>query len=468
MIGKTNKAAEEDAVVDAEKKTEANEEKETGEKEVTADAEKNTAEAKVDAEVARKAEEERIAAEKALKEAEEQKKQEQLNSISMMYYLAITAEEIRTAKDNRLILDDIYTSLLNNINPSAIDETTQEHLKTLRDIISAYKDISIKRERLQYIYNQNKATAIRNAVPNPLAVLSVTNALDWKKLAIAVVYTAVDSYTSYKNSSDNADKEFLMSGWELDDEEENTIKNNRDSAFDYMVDMVQKYNLDGSLTLNEEAVENFVKICSIESVPEKTHRLESEENQYQLLGNYWLELADCYFETNKYEKCLHAVEKYNEISTEIYRKDSNYVKILPKAIVAAQQIYKGDDYISHIENYANAIIKNTSKEEWSTRYFAAQVYLDLYARTDNEAYLNNAYDIAYDNVTVLLQGQRDLNNSYLNEVKEVEVEEPDYKYVSDSVKKERKENYKKEKKKAEKYNKYLKEERKTELPALYG
>ena len=44
---------------------------------------------------------------------------EQQNSFSMMYYLAITAEEIRTSKDNRLALEDIYTSLLNDINPSA-------------------------------------------------------------------------------------------------------------------------------------------------------------------------------------------------------------------------------------------------------------------------------------------------------------------------------------------------------------
>ena len=42
--------------------------------------------------------------------------------------LAITAEQIRTSKNNRLILDDIYTSLLNDINPGAIDERTQDRL----------------------------------------------------------------------------------------------------------------------------------------------------------------------------------------------------------------------------------------------------------------------------------------------------------------------------------------------------
>ena len=155
---------------------------------------------------------------------EEQLSNEQLNSFSMMYYLAITAEKIRISKDNRLILDDIYTSLLNDINPGAVDEITQDHLRNLRDIIKSFRGITVKRERLQYIYNQEKAAAIRSAVPNPLAILSVTNAFDWKKLAVTVVYTAVDSYNSYKSASENADKAFLMSGWDLDDEETATVQ----------------------------------------------------------------------------------------------------------------------------------------------------------------------------------------------------------------------------------------------------
>ncbi len=405
------------------------------------------------------------------KAEEERIRDEQLNSFSMMYYLAITAEEIRTSKDNRLILDDIYTSLLNDINPGAVDEITQDHLKNLRDIIKSYLSISTKRERLQYIYNQNKAAAIRSAVPNPLAILSMANSFDWKKLAITAVYTAVDSYNSYKSASENADKEFLMSGWELDDEEVATVQKNRDRAFDYMVDMVQEYGLDGTMTLNEKSIEKFAEICDIESVPERIRRLESEVDTYKLLGNYWLELADCYFETDKYEKTLECVDEYNELATGIYRQDFNYVKILPKAIVAAQNVYSDqpDQYISRTGAYADAILENTPKDEdnWSTRYFAAQVYLDLYARTDDLQYLKNAYNIVYDNMTILLQGQRDLNDTYLNEVKEVTVKEPDYKYLSEEEKKKKEKEYKEEKKRAKEYNKALKKERKTELPTLY-
>lgn len=393
--------------------------------------------------------------------------EQQRNSFSMLYYLAITAEEIRISKDNRLILDDIYTSLLNDINPGSIDETTQDHLKNLRDIIKSYINISVKRERLQYIYNQDKAATIRNAVPNPLAILSVTNSFDWKKLVLSVAYTAVDSYNNYKSSNEAADQEFFMSGWELDDEETATIQKNRERAFDYMVDIVQEYDLDGKLTLNEKAIETFAEICAIESVQQKIRRLEAEEETYKLLGNYWLELADCYYETSKYDKCLACVDKYNELATGIYRKDYNYVQILPKAIVAAQETYQDEEYVEYVGGYAQDIMDNTTTEEWAIRYFVAQVYLDLYARTDNSDYLKNAYNIAYDNVAILLDEQVALNTTYLEDVKEITVEEPDYRFMTETEKKEAQQEYKEEQKRVKAYNKALKEARETELPVLY-
>lgn len=407
---------------------------------------------------------------------EEEKAKEiaiQKNSFSMMYYLAITSEEIRTSKNNRLILDDIYDALINDINPSTINEVTQRQMQYMRDKINSLNNISTKRERLQYIYNQNKAAAIRNAIPNPISILSTTNSLDWKKLAINVVYTAVSSYTSYKSSLESADNEFLTSGWELDDKELDTIQKLRDEAFNYMVTMVRENNLDGSLTLNEHAISNYTEICAIDNLYEKISKLESEENTYKLLGNYWLELADCYFQVDKYEKCLNCLDKYNELSIGIYRKDTNYAHILPKAIVAAQQFYKdnSDEYISKVSLFADEIIENSSNfdinTDWSIRYFVAEIYLDLYSKTNDSIYLDKAYNVAKTNVIFLLDSQKELNETYLNDIVEVEVSEPDYKNLSDSEVKEKKKEYKQEKKSAEKYNKKLKEDRKKELPSLY-
>ena len=393
--------------------------------------------------------------------------EEQMNSYSMLYYLTITSEEIRSSKDNRLVLEDIYSNLINEINPGAIDDTTQQHLEALRDIIESYLQIEVKRDRLQYIYNQDKAAAIRGAVPNPIAILSVSSALNWKKLATSVVYTIVDSYNGYKSASAAADRAFIMSGWELDDEETATINRNRRRAFNYMVDIVQEYGLNGKLTLSENDITTFNEICSIEYIPEKAARLEDEESRYKLLGNYWLELADCYFELSRYKDCLRCVDNYEKLASDIYKNDYNYVHILPKAIVAAQDRYSGDNYIKRISRYADAIIENTKIEDWSVRYFAAQVYLDLYSRTNKQEYLKNAYIIAKENVTYLLKEQRKLNDTYINDIKEITLEKPNTDYMTKDDKKSAENEYKEELKRVKAYNKALKEERKTALPPIY-
>lgn len=441
----TQPKADEDKVKEEEARQKAEEEK-----------------AKAEEEARKKAEEERAKAEE-----EARIKAEQLNSYSMMYYLAITAEEIRSSKDNRIVLEDIYSSLINELNPDAIDDITKDHLKTLRKIIEDYMLISTKRERLQFIYNQEKAAAMRSAIPNPLSILSVASSLDWKRLAASVVYSAVDSLSRYKSASEKAGTNYLTSGWELDDQELETIHKNRERAFDYMVDMVQKYHLDGLQTLNEKAIEKFAEICNIESIPERISRLEAEEKTYQLLGNYWLELASCYFETDKYEKCLDCVARYQELAIGIYRLDSNYASILPKAITAAQMTYKGDEYNSYVKAFADDLEKNTENEEWASRYYLAQVYLDLYARTNDQSFLEKAYGIIHTNVTVLLKEQRSLNQAFLDDVQELTIEEPDYRFMSEQEKKEKEKWYKEEKNRVKAYNKEQKEARKTELPSLY-
>lgn len=392
----------------------------------------------------------------------------QRNSISMLYYLAITAEQIRTAKDSRLTLDDIYTSLLNDINPGAVDKTTQGHFEEVRYNIKKLMNVNTKRERLLYIYNQDKANSIRSAIPNPVAILSTVGAPNWRRFVASVAYTVADSYNNYKNANDAIDQAYLISGWALDDSELEAVRGLREDSFDYMVNIVRENGLDGNLTLNEKAIETFVQICEIDSVHQKIRRLTSEEETYKLLGNYWLELADCYYENEQYQKCLNCVAQYDSLTIGIYRKDGNYASILPMAIVAAQNVYAGDEYIEVAKTFVDAIIDNTTTDEWALRYFAAQVYMDLYSKTEDGQYLEKAYNIAYDNVSILIDQQRSINKTFMAPVQELTVNESDYKNKKGDFKNEnKKDEYKTELKQVKAYNKAMREARKTELPSLY-
>lgn len=373
--------------------------------------------------------------------------QTQKNSIAMLNYLAMITQEINASSNSRLFLEEAYSLLINNTNPEAVDERTEEQLSALLDAIESHRMRSVDRDRTQYVYEQNKANLIASVSdlgsdPKEMLVNLGFTALDF----------AVDSVKSYQGLLGSAEIDYLESKWQLDREEAQTIHETRKSAFTYMTSIVRDYQLPGELALNEAAITKFVDWRRNTNVVQKLQFFESEEATYRNFGPYWLELSNCYLKNKEYEKCLAAIETYDSLKTTIFRKDYDYAKALPNAIVAAAAIYDEAAYISYAEKAVNTLVNNTDKDDWDLRYFAAETYIDLYARTDTREYLQTAYSIALDNVNTLVEAQKRQNDSYLKDVVEVAPTDSD----SSEAEKLRKS-----------YNSALKEKRKTELAPVY-
>ena len=377
---------------------------------------------------------------------------EQNSSIAMLNYITTLTQEINASKNSRLYLEEVYSSLISNTNPNAVDYRTQGQLESLLDTLEDYRMLSVKRDRLQYIYEQNKAQAIREAVPNPVGLLSAASSGNWVKFALSVGYMAVDSYASYESASSEAEMKYLQDGWALDDEEASVLHNSRKSAFIYMLEMVRENNLPGNLALSEENVSEFVAWKNKTNVTQKIRFFESNESTYAMFGYYWLTLAENYFNNEDYQKCMDAVEKYLEIQPAIVRKDYDLAKVIPMAISSAKETLKGRSYNTYVEEKLDLLTKNIKNSDWSLRYFAALTYMDLYRVTKNEAHLDKAYNLTVDNVNSLVEEQRKKNSEYLGAIKEQEI-------PKDSTKEQKKE--------IKNYNKLLKEERKTALPPTY-
>lgn len=383
---------------------------------------------------------------------EEELDEAQKNSIAMLNYLAVLSQEINSSKNSRMFLEEAYASLINNTNPEKVNELTESHLSSLLDIIEKYRMISVKRDRLQYIYDQNKAKALKEAMPNPIGLLSAVNAFDLKRLAASAIYMSVDSYSSYNAYNTDLAQEFLQDGWALDDEEAENLHDSRKRAFMFMIEIVREDNLPGKLALSENSVDKFVSWKNTGNNYQKIQFFESEKTTYEAFGSYWLELANCYYEAAKYDRCLEAMDKYEELQSEIFRKDYYLAQALPKAIVAASEIYDSEKYIPIAERYIELLLSNTENNEWSLRYFAAEIYIDLYAKTSDTIYLDKAYKIVLNNVNNLVAEQQTMNATYLADVKEVTMP---------------KDAEKNEKNQIKDYNKSLHKQRKVELPPVY-
>ena len=376
----------------------------------------------------------------------------QRNSIAMLNYLTVLMQEINASKNSRLYLEEAYSSLINNTYPNAVDNRTLAQLGGILDTLEDYRMIAVKRDRLQYIYEQNRAQALREAVPNPLGLLSAVQSFSLSKIAASIVYMAVDSYTSYTTYTAQADLQYLKDGWALDDNEATTLHNSRKDAFNYMVKIVGEKDLPGDLALNENSVDEFVTRKNSSNVIQRIQFLESNKETFRALGAYWLILAESYYIEGDYTKCLEAVSTYESLGTRIYRKDYGLAKVLPLAIVAAGETKIETEYVEIAEQYGKYILLNTDNDEWALRYFVAQTYVDLFAKTSDTWHLEAAYGIVLDNVNYLVNKQNTMNAEYLSEVTETVIS---------------KDATKDEKAEIENYNKQLKEERKTALAPIY-
>lgn len=380
---------------------------------------------------------------------------EQKKSIAMLNYLAVLTQEINESKNSRLYLENAYSSLIGNTHPNAVDYRTQNQLRELLDTLEAYRMVTVKRDRLEYLYEQNQARAIKSAIPNPLGLLSAIQSINPMQLVSSVVYMAVDSATSYQAAKEEAEQEYLQSGWALDDEEAEVLHSSRKQAFEYMLDIVRDYDLPGDLALSEDTVKKYVEWKNHNNVVQKIQFFEENKDTYQGYGDYWLSLASAYYKNGDYEKCIESVKTYQDMNARIFRLDHDLAKVLPLAIASAEEVQEENEYIPNVENWLQLVLDNTTEDDWALRYFAAQTYLDLYDKTDNVEYLQNAYDITLNNVNFLVNKQREKNTEYLSAVKEENV--PKGKTSAE----------KEEAKEIKKYNKMLKEERKTALPPTF-
>ena len=387
---------------------------------------------------------------------------QQINSIVMLNYLSVLTENIMLSPNNRLILESSYSTLYNNIFPNSVDKETQEQITNLMRTINSLEMNDIKRSRIQYLYDQGQAQAMRNAIPSPLAILSVVQSNNKLKAIVSVASLALNSYMGYKTAISAAEMQFLQSDWEIQDNEKKYLDNARIDSFNYLMDIVRDNELPGELALNANLIDAYLEKKNSNNIYRNLQFLENNYETYKAYYGYWLFLADMYYQTGDYSKCLDAFQNYEDMNVRIFQRNHDLAEVLPSIICASQEILNDDELIAYEEKLGKMLMDNASvyvkkkgkiesKNDWALKYFAIQTYLDLYGKTKNVQYLNTAYTWTWTVIDELIDIQRDKNQEYL----------------SDLVLMNEKKGTDEEKKEAKKYNSILKENRKIELPPVY-
>lgn len=376
-------------------------------------------------------------------------------SIAMLHYLTMQSRIIYTIQNNRVALEGVYDSLLNNTDPTIIDSYTQEQVQAMLDRIQDFRMIALQRERLHFLLENAQAQAIYQALPNPLFLLRTRNLNPLSNL-VAIGAMAIDSIFKYQNAKNSSQIAFLKENWVLDDKEANGLHQLRTGIWSYMVNIAREHKLETKDTLNEPSIDKFVSHKSDTNLQRKRQFLESNQTLYANYGPYWLDAAEVYYQLGMYQACLNAVRHYEAIQAPIFRKDYDYAHVLPMAIIAASQVYTDNPnditqqatrYVL-ITRYVEKLIEHTDENQWVLRYFAAQTYIGLTAGANKDLYFKAAYNLLLNNVRILSVEQEKMLNTYYKGIDE---------QLLNSLTKE-------QQFKAQSFIKQLKDYRKKELP----
>ncbi|MEE3454149.1 MAG: hypothetical protein VZQ29_00795 [Succiniclasticum sp.] len=383
-------------------------------------------------------------------ETAEELDQTQKNSVAMLNFLSLIAQEVNYSENGSLYLDIAYSMLVSDIKPEMVDELTQEQINNLLDAITKNKLIGLKHDRLNILFERTKARTIWAEATKSIQNSGGIHAGNLVGICAEAGNAVVDYIGNHMQSTTETD--YLLTDCELSDEAIVEFHECRKDIFNYRVHIIRKNHLPSAMSLNDTEIEDFVQWEHEDNVAKKTHIFEQSMKTYQYFGPYWLELTKCYYENGEYQKCLEALAEYKNMGIDIFSKDYFYARALPSAVIAASHILDDAQYIRYAEDALIELQKNIELTDWDLHYFAAETYIDLYSRTGNSNYLQAAFEIALNNVNILAEEQIKLNKMYLKDVEVFFATGSETPEVEDL---------------REKYNKELIEGRKKELPPIY-
>lgn len=353
----------------------------------------------------------------------EELSEDQKEALAVMNYMVVLTQKINTASNNRMYLEEIRSSIGDNLYMNALNEKSAQYITDLFNQINGYRMISAKRERLEYVYEQTQAEEFQQILKTPLIILSLDNPTTSLSAMADIAVMAKNVIESYKSvvGEDKQSFDYLNAGWELDSEADSLLADSITKLFSFRFETVSTYGFSDSFSLTEEKLEDFVETCNKTSADSKIQYFEAYQDDYEAFGGYWLELARCYYQVENYQKCVEALDKYQEIQPKIFHRDYDFASILPLGIMAAKETYIDEDYAKKAEAYLVQLEENWDKKDWAKQYFASQVYVDLYGITSDEAYLDKAYKLIKTTVNYLVDVQRKKNDEYVYGVQEATV-----------------------------------------------
>lgn len=324
---------------------------------------------------------------------------------------------VLASSNNRTVLDEIYAL---DWYPD-ISLTNSHYLNDFKDDISEFKSIDVKRERLEYIYNQNKSMAIASLVPNALSVATIAlTSGNPKQAIIAVAGTALSSINSYLTTKQKNELENIQKQWELDDEATNVFNNLNNAIFSNLTVLSHEYGFSRDDYASLETIQDFVKL--VENKETKAEEIilrcvgTSFERELSKFSDYWRIIGTAYYELGDYQNALSAINHFEKCYENVFYHDEKYAQMMMiKAYCLDELSVNKTEIVDDLVEIADAIYENLPEGKgWVQKYYCYHIYMDVAEYTGDRSYLIKAFALLNEVFYTNIETYSDDLESYLS------------------------------------------------------
>ncbi len=294
------------------------------------------------------------------------------------------------AYQDRIILDDEYNNIINNINLSAIeDEEILTILKHLMDTLTEFKLAEGDKDILVKEYDKHVSLAFYTAMQmNPINVLigkgtdMITETLNIgptlkSLLSIGGPY---EHYRKYiKEYRETLDEKL----WKLEKKTIKRINGTRKDFLESYWKLMKKYHIPDEWRLTESQLQRAINIFKETDVEKRLRQLEDIQHHFSVFPPFWYMLARTAQDSDRYEKALAIYEKIEQDRLPFFREDHEFASALMSKVVLLQTLEEQQSEVfAQVEGKIDIPkdllgITQNSPFDWRKNVFAALQYMKL-------------------------------------------------------------------------------------------
>lgn len=289
--------------------------------------------------------------------------------------MAIVSVHRILATQDRIVLDQEYQNIINNLNLANI-ENDPDMLKLYRDLLSTITRKRLRDEDAKF-FTSNYDQHQQNLLAHTMSNINVSDG-DVFSFMGSLAVSCVSSYFAYYDSEFQLSADIKGEFWQLMKEDIEDCNHLQESLLNSSWNLLRQYKLPDSYRLVQRSLDDFYKAVNEKNTYRRLRMLRSLEREFQVYPPYWYYRAIAARDLNDNSEALLCFEKFDRVWRPVLRQDPYKVEAVKFRISKLGMNGRLTDEERHKAIQLLEIMEeNTARDDWVNNLFAGIGYFLL-------------------------------------------------------------------------------------------